>query len=127
MQQGTCHLYELGRAFWRGDHWDADVGVNWNLQSNALRPLGWTSADAAGLPILPGLVRYDEVAAGAINHALRFTVPTHADGLHPPGDALRVVDRPNPTLPPMGLRLRLKASFDLSPVPRAVARDPRRR
>jgi hypothetical protein len=61
VEKGTCHLSELGRAFWRGDHWDATVGVEWNLHSNALRPLHYTSADAAGLPILPGLVRYDEV------------------------------------------------------------------
>src|SRR4051812_17442909 len=74
VQRGTCNVFELGRAFWRGDHWDADVGVDWDLGSNALRPLGWTSADAAGLPILPGLVRYDEVAAGEVRHALRFTV-----------------------------------------------------
>ena len=92
VQRDTCHLYELGRAFWRGDHWDATVGVNWDLRSNALRPCEWTSADAAGLPILPGLVRYDEVARGAINHALRFTVPTHATRVHPPGDALRVLE-----------------------------------
>ena len=80
VQRDTCHLYELGRAFWRGDHWDATVGVNWDLRSNALRPRGWTSADAAGLPILPGLVRYDEVASGAIDHALRFTVQRRQHG-----------------------------------------------
>ena len=92
----TCHLYELGRAFWRGDHWDADVGVNWNLASNALRPMGWTSADAAGLPILPGSRALRRGRGGRIDHALRFTVPTHAARLHPPGDALRVVvDRPD--------------------------------
>jgi hypothetical protein len=114
VQRGSCHLFELGRAFWLGDHWDADVGVNWNLSSNALRPLGWTSADAAGLPILPGLVRYDEVAAGAVDHALRFTVQRTQRGYILPAthDASSSTD---PTRPPMGLRLRLKASFDLTP------------
>jgi hypothetical protein len=114
VQQGTCHLYELGRAFWQGNHWDADVGVNWDLGSNALRPLHETSADAAGLPILPGLVRYDEVAAGAINHALRFTVAQTQRAFVLPAthDASSSTD---PTRPPMGLRFRLKADFDLTP------------
>jgi hypothetical protein len=113
VEQGTCHLYELGRAFWRGDHWDATVGVNWNLRSNALRPLHWTSADAAGLPILAGLVRYDEVASGAIHHALRFTVERTQRAFVLPAthDASSSTD---PTRPPMGLRFRLKASFDLA-------------
>ena len=112
VQQRSCHLYELGRAFWQGDHWDATVGVNWDLRSNALRPFEWTSADAAGLPILPGLVRYDEVAAGHIDHALRFTVSQHADaGTSSPRRTTRRRS-PTRTLPPMGLRLRLKASFD---------------
>jgi hypothetical protein len=113
VQQGACHLYELGRAFWRGDHWDADVGVNWNLQSNALRTLGYTSADAAGLPILPGLVRYDEVAAGAVHHALRFTVSRTQRGYVFPATH-SASSSTDPTRPPMGLRFRLKASFDLS-------------
>ncbi len=113
LQQGTCHLYELGRAFWAGDHWNADVGVNWNLGSNALRPSGWTSADAAGLPILPGLVRYDEVAAGHIDHAVRFTVPHSQKGYIFPAthDASSSTSA---ALPPMGLRLRLKASYSLA-------------
>jgi hypothetical protein len=114
LQQGTCHLYELGRAFWEGDHWNADVGVNWNLESNALRPLGWTSADAAGLPILPGLVRYDEVAAGHIDHAVRFTAPKTQRGYILPATHF-ASSTTNPALPPMGLRLRLKASFSLTP------------
>jgi hypothetical protein len=113
VQQGSCHLYELGRAFWQGNHWDADVGVNWDLGSNALRPAGWTSADAAGLPILPGLVRYDEVAAGHIDHAVRFTVHDSQKGYILPAthDASSST---NAALPPMGLRLRLKASFSLA-------------
>jgi hypothetical protein len=113
VQQGTCHLYELGRAFWKTNHWNADVGVNWNLKSNALRPAGWTSADAAGLPILPGLVRYDEVAAGAINHAVRFTAPVTQRGYILPATHWASSSM-NPALPPMGLRLRLKASFSLA-------------
>jgi hypothetical protein len=114
VQQGTCHLYELDRAFWSGNHWNADSGVNWDLSSNALRPLHDTSADAAGLPILPGLVRYDEVTAGVINHALRFTVAQtqHAFVLPATHDTGSSTD---PTRPPMGLRFRLKASFDLTP------------
>ena len=73
---GGCRLYELWNAWPQaGGGWTAGSGAVFDLRSNALRPAGWTSADAAGLPILPGLVRYDEVAAGAINHALRFTVP----------------------------------------------------
>jgi hypothetical protein len=113
LQQATCHLYELGRAFWQGDHWNADVGVNWNLASNALRPLGWTSADAAGLPILPGLVRYDEVAAGHIDHAVRFTVPKTQRGYIFPATHF-ASSSTNAALPPMGLRLRLKSSFSLA-------------
>ena len=113
LQQGTCHLYELGRAFWATNHWNADVGVNWNLKSNALRPAGWTSADAAGLPILPGLVRYSEVAAGQINHAVRFTVPVTQAGYILPATHWASSSR-NTALPPMGLRLRLKASFSLA-------------
>ena len=113
VQQGACHLYEMGRAFWRGTYWDADVGVNWDLRSDALRPAGWTSADAAGLPILPGLVRYPEVAAGHIDHAVRFTVSRTQRGYILPAthDASSSTD---PSLPPMGLRLRLKAGFSLT-------------
>jgi hypothetical protein len=71
----ACMLYELFAASRSGSAWSAGSGAIWNLRSNALRPDGWTSADAAGLPILPGLIRYEEVAAGAINHAIRFTAP----------------------------------------------------
>jgi hypothetical protein len=113
VEQGACHLYELGRAFWRGDRWDATVGVDWDLRSNALRPLHYTSADAAGLPILPGLVRYDEVAAGAINHALRFTVARTQRGFVLPATHY-ASSSTDPNRSPMGLRFRLKANFDLS-------------
>jgi len=76
VQRGTCKLYELFNAHrMSAGSWTADSGAVWDLHSQALRPDGWTSADAAGLPIFPGLVRYDEVRAGAITHALRFTVP----------------------------------------------------
>jgi hypothetical protein len=113
VQQGSCHLYELDRAFWEGNHWNADSGVNWDLNSNALRPAGWTSADAAGLPILPGLVRYDEVAAGHIDHAVRFTVSKSQAGYILPATHF-ASSSTSAALPPMGLRLRLKASFSLA-------------
>jgi hypothetical protein len=113
VEQGSCHLYELGRAFWRTDHWDASVGVNWDLGSNALRPLHYTSADAAGLPILPGLVRYDEVASGSINHALRFTVEQTQRAFVFPATHY-ASSSTDVTRPPMGLRFRLKANYDLS-------------
>jgi len=113
VEQGTCHLYELYRAFWQGDHWDADSGVNWNLSSNKLRTLGFTSADAAGLPILPGLVRYDEVAAGHIDHALRFTVSTTQKGFILPATH-QAGSTTDASYAPMGLRLRLKSNFSLS-------------
>ncbi len=113
LQRGTCKLFELYRAFWSGDHWDADSGAVWDLRSNLLRTLGWTSADAAGLPILPGLVRYDEVAAGAVQHALRFTVSRTQRGFILPATHA-ASSSTDPALPPMGLRLRMRADFDLS-------------
>jgi hypothetical protein len=109
-----CKLYELYDAVPSGDHWDAGSGAVFDLGSNALRPDGWTSADAAGLPIFPGLVRYDEIAAGHIDHALRFTLQrTQRAYLHPATHFASSTTDPN--VPPMGLRLRLKASFDLTP------------
>jgi hypothetical protein len=113
VQQSTCHLFELYDAHWRGSGWDAASGANWNLASNQLRPLGWTSADAAGLPILPGLARYGEVRNGAINHALRFTVAKTQRGYILPATHY-ASSSTDATLPPMGLRLRLNASYDLS-------------
>ena len=113
LQEGTCHLFELYRAFWRSTRWDAASGVNWNLSSNKLRPLGFTSADAAGLPIFPGLVRYGEVAAGAIHHAIRFTVAETQRGYIFPATHYASSSN-NKALPPMGLRLRLKASYPLA-------------
>ena len=76
----ACRLYELYAAAHGSSGWTAGSGATWDLRSNTLRPAGWTSADAAGLPIFPGLVRYDEVAAGAILHALRFTAPSTCAG-----------------------------------------------
>jgi hypothetical protein len=112
VDKDACRLYELYSASGHGSSWKAGSGAVWDLRSNHLRPNGWTSADAAGLPILPGLVRYDEVAAGAIRHALRFTAKRTAKAhiypaRHDAGDA-------DPSLPPMGLRVRLKASVDIS-------------
>ncbi|MEX2246581.1 MAG: hypothetical protein WEC75_07830 [Dehalococcoidia bacterium] len=113
VRQGECKLYELFVAEQSGAGWDAASGAVFDLNSNALRPEGWTSADAAGLPILPGLVRYDEVAAGAINHALRFTVQRSQRAyIHPATHFAS--SSTDPALPPMGLRLRLKASYDIS-------------
>ncbi len=110
---GNCKLYELYDASSDGDGWNAGSGAIFDLRSNDLRPEGWTSADAAGLPIFPGLVRYDEVTAGAIHHALRFTVDeTQAAYIHPATHDAS--DDDNPDLPPMGLRLRLKAGYDIS-------------
>jgi hypothetical protein len=110
---GNCHLYEMYDSHQAGNGWTAGSGAVFDLRSDGLRPDTWTSADAAGLPILPGLVRYDEVAAGVINHALRFTVDSSQDGfIHPATHQAGVADS---SLPPMGARFRLKASFDLAP------------
>lgn len=112
--RGTCKLYELYAASPQSDgSWQAGSGAVWDLHSNALRPQTWTSADAAGLPILPGLVRYDEVAAGAIHHALRFTVSRTQHAFIWPARHYASSDT-DPNLPPMGLRLRLKASVNIS-------------
>lgn len=110
---GDCMLYEMYHAEYNGAGWDAGSGAVFDLRSNALRPETWTSADAAGLPIFPGLARYDEVAAGVINHALRFTVSqTQRAYIHPAVHwASSSTDE---DLPPMGLRLRLRADYDIS-------------
>ncbi len=113
LQEGACKLYELYNAERHGPGWDAGSGAVFNLRSNALRPEGWTSADAAGLPIFPLLVRYPEVRAGRIDHALRVTVQRTQRGYIHPATHLASSDS-DPNLPPMGLRLRLKASFGLA-------------
>ena len=109
----TCTLYELYDAQYSASGSTAGSGAIWNLKSNALRPSGWTSADAAGLPILPGLVRYDEVQSGTITHAIRMTAESTDTSFiwparHEAGSSS------NPDLPPMGARFRLKASYDIS-------------
>jgi hypothetical protein len=107
-----CTLYELYNAQnpAGGSGWTAANGAIFHLGSDALRTDGWTSVDAAGLPILPGLVRYNEVAGGEIRHAIRFTVSKSYQGyIHP---ATHAAGDSTATLPPMGLRLRLKGSFD---------------
>jgi len=96
--------------------WSAGSGAIWSLTSNALRPRGWTSADAAGLPILPGLVRYEEVAAGHIDHAIRFTVSrSKRDYVYPARHFASSLT--SKSLPPMGLRLRLRANYPVSGFP----------
>jgi hypothetical protein len=107
-------LYELYRAFPLADgSWKAGAGAVFHLDSDDVRPTqepGWTSADAAGLPIFPGLVRYDEAHSGTIPHALRFTVPNSRKAYVPPANHW-ASDDTNPNLPPMGMRVRLKASY----------------
>lgn len=114
VQKGVCTLWETFDSHYDGPGWHAGSGAKFDLESNALRPEGWTSADAAGLPIFPGLVRYDEaVTAAAIGHALRFTVEnSQAAYIHPATHLAS--DNTDVNAPPMGLRLRLKASFDTS-------------
>ncbi|MFM9874355.1 MAG: hypothetical protein ACKVQS_12930 [Fimbriimonadaceae bacterium] len=108
-------LYELFDAHPQSDGtWHAGSGAIFDLQTGALRPAGWTSADAAGLPILPGLVRYDEVTAGEITHALRFTVAQSRRAYVSPARHW-ASSNTSANLPPMGMRVRLKASFDISP------------
>ena len=118
LDRDSCRLYELFALYPTGSGgWRAGSGAIWNLRSNRLRPAGWTSADAAGLPILPGLARFDEVARGRIDHALRFTVRrTRRAYVHPARHFAS--DSNDASLPPMGLRLRLKASFPTAGYPR---------
>ena len=110
---GNCILYELYAAYPQPASWAAGSGAIFNLLSNALRPSGWTSTDAAGLPIFPGLIRYDEVAAGAINHAIRFTVPQTRNTFVWPARHY-ASSLTGSQYPPMGARFRLRASFDIS-------------
>ena len=119
VDRDACRLYELFSATPEGgdDSWRADSGATWDLRSNAMRPEGWTSADAAGLPIFPGLARPDEVEKGKIDHALRITVPTSRQAFVYPARHY-ASDDPDPGLPAMGERLRLKDSFDISGFPR---------
>jgi hypothetical protein len=117
VDRDRCRLYELYALERRRNGWHAGSGATWSLRSNRLRPAGWTSADAAGLPIFPGLARYDEVRRGVIDHALRFTADrTRRAYVYPARHYAS--DSNDPALPPMGLRVRLKASFDVRPFPR---------
>ncbi len=126
VDRANCHDYELFSAYPHngGRSWTAGSGAIFNLRSNHLRPAGWTSADAAGLPILPGLARYDEVAAGDINHALRFTARCTAPRyIYPARHEAATCG--SGLYPPMGLRVRLKASVDIAKLPyqaRVIAR-----
>jgi hypothetical protein len=117
VDRDSCRLFELFAAQRAGGAWHAGSGAIWSLRSDRLRPRGWTSADAAGLPILPGLARYDDVRRGSIDHALRFTVSRTRNAFVFPARhaASSLTDA---DLPPMGLRLRLRASFDVSHYPR---------
>lgn len=114
LQKGKCKLYELFAAERNtaDGGWFADSGAVFNLLSNDLRPEGWTSADAAGLAIFPGLIRYEEVTAGKITHAIRFTASKTQRGyIHP---AVHFAGSNDASLPPMGLRVRMKSSYDIS-------------
>jgi len=113
LDSANCFLYELYSSYPQSASWNADSGAVWDLLSDEQRPYTWTSADAAGLPIFPGLVRYDEVAAGAINHAIRFTLQNSSAGFTPPASHWASTTS-NTTAPPMGARFRLKSSFNVS-------------
>lgn len=116
VDRDACQLYELYDLQGGPGHWTAGSGAIWSLRSNRLRPAGWTSADAAGLPIFPGLARWDEVRSGVIDHALRFTAPrTRRAYVYPARHFAS--NSTDSSLPPMGLRVRLKASVDMSSFP----------
>jgi hypothetical protein len=120
VDRDRCRLYELFAAYPQPDgSWRAGSGAVFDLRSNALRPATWTSADAAGLPILPGLVRYEEVAEGAIRHALRFTASRTQKAFVWPARH-QASSSTDPTLPPMGQRFRLKTGFNVSSFPPRV-------
>jgi hypothetical protein len=116
LDRNGCWLYELYRAFKTHGAWKSDSSAIWDMTINEQRPYTWTSADAAGLPIFPGLVRYDEVSAGAIHHAMRVTVPVTRQAFTPPASHWASSET-SQNAPPMGMRLRLKASFDISSFP----------
>jgi hypothetical protein len=118
VDRSACKLYELYAAYPQngGRNWKAGSGAIWSLRSNHLRPKTWTSADAAGLPILPGLARYDEVKHGAIHHALRFTVSRTRNTFVYPARH-QASSNGDASLPPMGMRFRLKAGFPISRFP----------
>ena len=113
LDNNNCWLYELYNSVPNAASWNADSAAVWDLTADEQRPYTWTSADAAGLPIFPGLARYDEVAAGQINHALRFTLQSSRAAFVPPASHW-AANSSNANAAPMGMRLRLKASFDIS-------------
>jgi hypothetical protein len=114
LDQGNCWLYEMDNSHKQTDgSWDANSAAVWDLLSDEQRPYTWTSADAAGLPIFPGLVRYDEVAAGQILHAIRLTLQNSLQAFTPPASHW-APNSTNQYAAPMGMRMRLKASFDIS-------------
>ncbi|HEY2118298.1 MAG TPA: IPT/TIG domain-containing protein [Candidatus Acidoferrum sp.] len=113
LDTNTCFLYELYSSYPQSTVWNAASAAVWDLTADEQRPYTWTSADAAGLPIFPGLVRYDEVAAGAIKHAIRFTVQNSSAGFTPPASHFASTT-PVANAPPMGMRMRLKSSFNVS-------------
>src|SRR5579862_192453 len=114
LDNGNCFLYELYNSSANSNgSWNADSTAVWDLLSDEQRPYTWTSADAAGLPVFPGLVRYDEAASGKIQHAFRFTLPKSRAAFTPPASHY-AANTSDSTAPPMGMRLRLKAGYDIS-------------
>jgi len=113
LDSANCFLYEIYSSYPQSASWNADSGAVWDLLADEQRPYTWTSADAAGLPIFPGLVRYDEVASGSINHAIRFTLQNSSAGFTPPASHWAATTS-NTAAPPMGTRFRLKSSFNVS-------------
>jgi len=117
LDRDNCWLYELGGAYPQGDgSWQAMVGTVWDLLNYNSRPVRWTSTDAAGLPVFPGLVRYDEVAAGHVDHAIRVTLQRSKAAFVPPATHW-AANNSDPNAAPMGMRMRLKAGFDISSFP----------
>jgi hypothetical protein len=112
LDKSNCFEYDLYQGAYNGGGWSASSSAIWDLQNGENRPYTWTSADAAGLPIFPGLIRYDEVAAGAIDHAIRFTVPRTKAAFVSPASHWAATNNASPI--PMGMRVRLKAGFDVS-------------
>lgn len=113
LDNSSCFLYELYSSYPQTSTWNAASAAVWDLLSNEQRPYTWTSADAAGLPIFPGLARYDEVSAGQISHALRFTLQNSSAAFIPPASHW-AANSGNANAAPMGMRMRLKASFNVS-------------
>jgi hypothetical protein len=113
LDNSNCFLYEFFGSYVSGNSWNVDSAAVWDLLSNERRPYTWTSADAAGLPLFPGLVRYDEVATGQVRHAFRFTLPQSRAAFIPPASHW-AANSSNASAAPMGMRVRLKPSFDVS-------------